>query len=510
MRSLCLIWLLLVLVNCFVVYAPSIEDEITYPNSQVDLPSDFRGTARFPDGGRVTHQGRTYALQAGGAVTVNEDGSTELEGASEVTTETGTRARNVPRATVRPEQEHYEEAERIERPAEELVLEEVRNADVAAPGGDMQAERAARAKIGEVVAFDAEGVSKRNGILRIAKASRIEIRDGILTHVVQFQGSGIQFHVGAARDVLNGCVLLKDVWDSDFTVTDRELKIEPGKGVAFNIADCRFSQSTFTAFSDKSKVVISKTRNRRYEITEGKLECHSAGGKETIEARNAARIDYGSDCFSCLLIEPEGTYWHSSEELNRDFGLHVPNGTEYKLCLRKQPLDYFPKFDGLVDFTTQEMQLSGLIEYLRYPTVNGTPASLLMMPVYKGLQGGTTARFSFDESLDRVSSLTVGNDEPKEGMLSWMSNGHYAVYELHQANETKRFGRFLSELHPSVVQRYSSAFGKGAVSFSENALLQEEGSTGTRAWCDTCRDKKELESLVASQLDFAQQRCVVP
>jgi len=86
MRSLCLIWLLLVLVNCFVVYAPSIEDEITYPNSQVDLPSDFRGTARFPDGGRVTHQGRTYALQAGGAVTVNEDGSTELEGASEVTT----------------------------------------------------------------------------------------------------------------------------------------------------------------------------------------------------------------------------------------------------------------------------------------------------------------------------------------------------------------------------------------------------------------------------------------
>jgi hypothetical protein len=215
-----LIWVLIVIGNSFIAYAPSIDDVIVFPQGEHALDEGFEGDVACPNGCTITYRSNRAELGPGGSVRVDADGSMHAANAPHTTSSGGTEAEDVSQADIEPEHEHYEEAGRITR--QDIELDEARNTDLGAPNGDMQAERAKRAKIGEVVAFDAEGVSRRSGVLKIAKASRIEVRDGILTHVVEFQGSGIRFHVGAAQDVLNGCVLLKDVWDSDFTVSDRE------------------------------------------------------------------------------------------------------------------------------------------------------------------------------------------------------------------------------------------------------------------------------------------------
>lgn len=82
-------------------------------------------------------------------------------------------------------------------------------------------------RVGDVRVNDGAGIAYRNGILSVDKASKIEIKDGLLTNVENFQGSFIEFSVGSAEDVINGCVTARNVKNSKFGITDTSIEINP-------------------------------------------------------------------------------------------------------------------------------------------------------------------------------------------------------------------------------------------------------------------------------------------
>jgi len=127
------------------------------------------------------------------------------------------------------------------------------------PQGNYEARAIEKVEQGDFLIFNGQNIRYFDGIFSIEKADRIEIKDGILTQVVQFRGTQVQFHVGSTKDVLIGCLAMRQVRDSDFTINDQSIIIEPAKGVEFDIADCGFAQNHFKAYTQNSKIVISKT-----------------------------------------------------------------------------------------------------------------------------------------------------------------------------------------------------------------------------------------------------------
>ena len=115
------------------------------------------------------------------------------------------------------------------------------------PQGNYEARAIEKVEQGDFLIFNGQNIRYFDGIFSIEKADRIEIKDGILTQVVQFRGTQVQFHVGSTKDVLIGCLAMRQVRDSDFTINDQSIIIEPAKGVEFDIADCGFAQNNLVA-----------------------------------------------------------------------------------------------------------------------------------------------------------------------------------------------------------------------------------------------------------------------
>lgn len=388
-----------------------------------------------------------------------------------------------------------------------------------AGNGDLHFGTVKKAVIGDIVAYNAIGISRRNGILSIGRADRIEITDGLLGSVEKFSGSGVSFHVDRARDVVIDCVSLSGVEHSDLDVSADSVRVKPDSdGVDFTVSDCRFSQSSFQAFSDKSEITIPRNNNRDYQINDGDLTCHGPKMTDRIEAQIHSTVRYGDHCFSCLSLGPGSTYWYADEDLTKDFGLTTPgDGKPYTLCLRKKPEDRFANVTGLVDFVDHRMELSGKITYLRVPVKNSKIINLITDPVYESLDDSNQAVFELDDDFNMVSRLSLSNSNPAIGVLAFIMGGHYAVYERNDGTETKRFGRFNDRFKAAVIEEYVSGFGSPspAVSFADDLLVQEglnDFGTMTRvtAVCDDCSWKAEIEHEITGkkkQLSLAADRC---
>jgi hypothetical protein len=203
------------------------------------------------------------------------------------------------------------------------------------------------------------------------------------------------------------------------------------------------------------------------------------------------------------VIEPASTYWHNGQDLAVDFGLHVPSESNtYRLCLRKDVLDYQPVRDGLVDFIDNKLELAGIIQYLRLPLVNNSPASLLMQTVYEGWDVGNQATIVVDEDFRFIEELSLSNAQPAAGIVSWVFNGPYGVYELSDGNKTRRVGRFLDEPKPALVRHYQSSMSAdaGLIVFEDDRLVQErsldaEQTVAASMVCERCAGQRELDLL---------------
>ena len=486
----------------------------TCTGTENSLPDVHSGQADFPDGGKVKYKGKTYQLEPGGSINA-DGGAVTISKGKEITTDAGTQMSGVTRARISPAKEEVESAQRISR--DDLDLKKTNDVTLL-PGGDFKAKKAAVVSVGGITAHAAAGISREGNTLSINKAERIEVSDGLLAGVEEFTGNKIQFRIEQARDVVIDCVSLRGVEHSEITIQEDGISIRPfDADVDFTISDCEFSQSAFQAISDQAQIFIPRKSSQDYEIKNAELTCHGPNTNERLEAKHTSSIRYGAECFTCLLLSKDSTYWYADKDLIRDFGI-TPHGDEqYPLCIRKEVHEQYPNSAALVDFIDHRMSLPGKVSYRRLPVRDGQILSLISEPVYQSTDASNQAKFELDVRFDQVKNLRLTNSAPGEGVLSLISNGHYAVYEHGGNGSVNRYGRFTDKFMPAVIESYESDLGSETpvVRFRGDLMIQEGGNdygTQTRvtAVCDQCSAKATFINDMKQQsqrLEMSAGRC---
>ena len=309
--------------------------------------------------------------------------------------------------------------------------------------------------IGDLNIIKGNGFSYRNGIVKVEKADTIKIKDGILADVENFTGNEIEFSVGEVKTVINEGVTINNVLDSDFKITDDDIEIISNEGTTFDILDSSFAETTFTA-NENGKITITKDIPTDYTIQNGSLIFNSTSFSETITANNSvmATLDpiYG---FSCMTITPPGTYFYNDENILKDFAVHVPvNGSEYKLCIRKDTIQHFTDYDGIVDFPDNLINLNKIVTYLRYPFENGILTDLIMKPVYGGKDIGNNATMKLDDEFIFINEMFLSNDMAFNRPIALMHAGYHTIIEKTENSRNKRYELIENSFYPDVIDYY--------------------------------------------------------
>lgn len=257
------------------------------------------------------------------------------------------------------------------------------------------------------------------------------------------------------------------------------------KGVSFNISDCGFQQSSFEAYSNNSRITIEKNDKPTYNVTEGQLMCLSMTSTDRIEAQSSASIEYGKSCFQCLTINPEGVYWHNNKDLRKDFGVRIPNDAmQFNLCLKKDAEQKFGDYDGLIDFTKNEIFLSKIVEFLKYPFRNGQLSSLLMAKLfedkadYKAYMKMThdfafVDSLSIEENANNSNSAAINNEKTVTNPNNYLELKEKTigtvVHRLVKINPTIS----KEKLEDSRVAVYKTDYFRAEITIKNNVAIQE-------------------------------------
>lgn len=320
------------------------------------------------------------------------------------------------------------------------------------------------------------GIKFENGVLTAAHADSFITQGSVGTNSDNFEyteGSYESFYVAKADSVLSGGLTISNIENSTFKIYANAVEVAVG-GDSIDIEDGSYNSFVFK--SNKGKVTVSKEIPTKFKIENGTLISRTNGITEKVETNNSAIIEIDPNFgFSCMKISPPGVYWYH-ENLIKDFGVHIPaNSDEYKLCIRKHITQFFNDYDGIVDFPYQLIKLNKIVNYLRYPFKDDNLLSLVMDIVYQGKDRNNEMAMTLDDDFIFIDNFFIDNKNSSYGMVSYVNNGMYAVYEFNNGNEIKRYGRFNTEFKPNFIRRYNSFYDmqNPLIRFEDGILIQE-------------------------------------
>jgi hypothetical protein len=258
------------------------------------------------------------------------------------------------------------------------------------------------------VVSSGRGVSFDGGVFRVDSADGISIENGFITLVRSFEGDRFGFWVESAEIVMVRCLDVQDVERSWFTVYSGGTQINPSSGVLLNITDCITKESFFVALGEDAEVSIGEEEPITYSVKQGNLSFDGDGFYEAIQVEDNTVVVLDHYGFTCMSISPVGTYFYSDKVNKRkDFSISIPDyGYNYRLCIRKDESQQYSDFDGLVDVVDGFNELSGIVNYLRYPLKDGELAGLVLEDVYQGF-AMPVARMFYDSGLVFLNNVSV-------------------------------------------------------------------------------------------------------
>ena len=362
-----------------------------------------------------------------------------------------------------------------------------------APGQDSKVERTGPSEkptgfkidqiqsigVGDTVFHGVTGFSFVDGVISVKESKRIDISKGALANVLNFVGDKSKFHVGSAEDVVSDCLTLRDVKNSDFTVSQNTVLIEPSANEKFDIADCSFAQSNFEAYSENSQLAITKDRPARYEISNGKLTHVGPTSKETVEADDKAAVQYGENGFSEVILISKATYWYNNDKIEQDFGIHTVKEDEtYKICLKKSETDQLNACSAIVDFVDNKIAMKGSAQYLKYPFKNNEIASLLTNTLYQG-SDGIQATMQLDETFTLVDVIQISGQPAENTSIVATTNpsNYYQIKEQQIKNKIHRLIKInknilKSDLTDNRIKQYQSTYFAPILQIQNNIATQ--------------------------------------
>ena len=252
------------------------------------------------------------------------------------------------------------------------------------------------------------GIKFENSKLSAEHADSFVTAGTVGTNVYGLEAESAAFSVGTADLVQSECVNVKNIIASDFRIFGNALEVSTQKGVNVSLTDCSFNEVTFE--SNEGKVLVNKQIPPVYFIENGSLVYRGMNYTEKLEANNSARVEMDPQFgFSCMSVRAVGTYWYNHNSMRKDFGVHVP-ADQFRLCLKKNPMQKYADYNGLIDFTQNEIFLSKIVEYLKYPFKNNQLASLLMTKLFED-KADYKAYMKMTHDFSLVDSLAIeGNN----------------------------------------------------------------------------------------------------
>src|SRR3989338_8327679 len=330
--------------------------------------------------------------------------------------------------------------------------------------------------LGEVSVSGGSGIRYENNVLTIEQANTIKIKDGLLSNVSNFSGNSIEFSEHDVKNVVNECVVLGNIRDSSFIVTDDSIQINSKENVSFSIIDCSFAKSVFTSRSNASSLTIQKNEST-YAFHNGTLTCIDSYGNDSLESNSNAVVNYGNNCFDCMKITPVGSYHYIDPVIEKDFSITVPKeGKQYTLCLKKNAGQSFATYDGLVDFVEKHIELKSIATYKRYALKNNKIADVLTTPVYEG-KANIAGTLIYEQDFIFLKSVHVDGISALDAPLYSKSSisSYYAITEETVDGEKKRL-LGLQWKNPSPTQahfgEYQSDTTLPKIKLSTNKLIQ--------------------------------------
>jgi len=272
------------------------------------------------------------------------------------------------------------------------------------------------------------GITFQNNKLTAEHADSFIKAGAVGTNIEGLEADATTFSVITADIVQNDCVSVNKVIDSVFSVYSNALEVKAQKGVNVSLTDCSFNDVTFE--SNDGKVLVNKQIPPVYFIENGTLVYRGMNYTEKVEANNSAKVEMDPQFgFSCMSIRAVGTYWYNHNDMKKDFGVHVP-AVQFRLCLKKSQMQKFSDYDGLVDFTKNEIFLSKIVDYLKYPFRNNQMASLLMTKLFED-EADYEAYFKLDNNFVFIDSLLM---KGKGNELNILNNNASNAMNTNQNN----------------------------------------------------------------------------
>ncbi len=341
--------------------------------------------------------------------------------------------------------------------------------------------------------INGQGITYRDNNISVEYADTLYTRYGMLNGVTNFSGTSIEFNVGQVNQLQDGCIAVYDLHDSRVVSTDKTLEINPHHALTFSLSDCGKTETVFKALSNESSLTLSKGKPPQYNLKKGILTCSFGNNlTDSITANISASLDLGSQCFNCMTIEPVGRYWHTAKNLPSNFGIHVPeNSSSYKLCLQRLDGRPYTDYDGLVDFTTNTMELNGIVDYLRMPFELILDDFILLppftpVPVYASYDPDNMALLELDNKILFVDNFLLTNEQTQPSVpLSDIGWGRHQIQET----GASRLLNSTSHWTPKVLKHYQTNFDNATLQF--NTTIVQQGNS-------------QVKVLGVNSLDIAQ------
>ena len=349
--------------------------------------------------------------------------------------------------------------------------------------GSYTVKRAGHIMHAQSLLVDAVGVRFADNVLSAESVGSFARGDVIVGGLGGLVADGLSFFVGHAGLVRFGCLLVTNVTTTQFTSYADGLTLEPVGDEPIVVHGCGFQDINFSG----DELRIAATIPASYNVIGGTLRYEADGFRERIDANASAVVEMDRQHgIACADIEPPGTYWYNADDVQQDFGVHVPiEGTAFQLCIRKHPDQHFMQYDGIIDLVAHRASLSRHVQFLKYPYRDSQPASLLMNALYSN-HYGFEGSFTFDRVLGLIDTVDILGRVVRTGheAVTTISN-YYTIREAKIDGDLHRLARIEFRASPgdltqSRVGHYRTDYFDAGITLANEILTQKAGNTTIR------------------------------
>lgn len=439
------------------------------PDIILDIDETFQGTIDAGEkGGKFRYKGKLYELGADGFVDISEGKIQEIENGKEIPLDNKVKAQGNVDMHTEGNTQIVDNSNSIQTPTTDARNVQGFTRD---SNGNEHADRGEHLTNGVTSLTDFENYdfTAVDNIVSAETSGSVTTPDTQTENANNWQGTADRFSIDQGTVNVHG-FRLETNKPSAYNVYKNGFDMTTEAGAKTKITDENGNEYEWDA-DENNKLAISKDHPPIIKIRSGIFSSPIKGQTDIVQVKAEALIQMGTLGIKVITLTPGGTYRFENPNRKKDFSINIPmEGKNYKLALRKLPGETFTNPDGVVDFPKNNIQLLGIVNYLRIPFEEDIQ-SYIMEPVYEGKHEYNKAELQLDNSFININNFKLENPKPEQE-YSIVRSGHYEIREQPGA----RLQKINNEFYPDLIKEYSTDTSEADIIIN-NKLLTQKGNT---------------------------------